>query len=248
MLHIKHLSKTFNKNTPLEVQAIKSVSLELKKGEFAMVIGSNGSGKSTLLNCVAGSILPDSGSIELNGRDLTFVPDYQRSKSVARIFQNPLAGTAPDLSLLENFRLASLRTQAKTLKTMPTKAFAEQIAERVKTLGMGLENKLHQPMGSFSGGQRQALSLLMATQDKLDLLLLDEPTAALDPASSEVIVRLIDEVVSTLHLTALMVSHDMHQVTRLGTRVIQMAQGEIRRNQSTETQKPDYDELVSWFR
>ena len=181
MLEINDINLTFHEGTSREVKAIKHVNLAIEKGSFTLLLGSNGSGKSTLLNILAGTLFPNSGTIILDGKQLQTIQAYRRSAYIARVFQNPILGTAPDLTLLDNFRIASLRTQSKGLKIGINAAFRKKVAEHVSILNLGLENRLDQLMGSFSGGQRQALSLLMATFDTLDLLLLDEPTAALDP-------------------------------------------------------------------
>lgn len=248
MLQLKNINKTFSKNTPNEVKSLVDINLTLADKSFTLIIGSNGSGKSTLLNTIAGTVTPDSGSITLFEEEITALPDYKRSAWIARIFQNPLMGTAPDLTLLENFRLASLRNRSKGLHWMNKKQFSEQVAETLKSLQMGLENKLNQNMGSFSGGQRQALSLLMATYADLKLLLLDEPTAALDPRSAEMVLNLTQHIVSNQKITALMVTHDMRHCERMGDRVIQMHQGQVIRDVSLVQNRPNYEELMAWFK
>ncbi|MEO5583089.1 MAG: ATP-binding cassette domain-containing protein, partial [Saprospiraceae bacterium] len=181
MISLQHIKKVFNSGKDNEVTALDDVSLQINKNEFVVIIGSNGSGKTTLLNIIEGAEIPTEGTVEINGKDVTQLPEYKRSQWIARVFQNPHNGTAPDLTILDNFRLAALRTRAKKLSIGTTTAFKKQVQEKIAGLGMGLENKINQLMGSLSGGQRQALTLLMSVMDETDILLLDEPTAALDP-------------------------------------------------------------------
>lgn len=248
MLELSNVNKTFAKNTPNEVNALIDIDVTLAEHSFTLIIGSNGSGKSTLLNAVAGTLMVDSGKISLMGQDITSKPDFERSAWIARIFQNPLMGTAPDLTLLENFRLASLRTKTKGLQWMNKKQFSDQVSESLRKLNMGLETKMNQNMGSFSGGQRQAISLLMATCTDLKLLLLDEPTAALDPRSAEMVLQLTQNIVKEQKITALMVTHDMRHCETMGDRVIQMHQGKIIRDVSLVQNRPNYEELMAWFK
>jgi len=248
MLAINHLVKFFNQNTPNEVLALDDCSLNIGNAEFLVVIGSNGSGKSTLLNLIAGTFLPDSGTIIIDGTDVTRKKDFQRSKWVARVFQDPMAGTAPDLTILDNFRLAQLRTQPKTFKTGINAAFKDKVKERLTILGLGLENKTDTLVGKLSGGQRQALTLLMSVMDDAKILLLDEPTAALDPRSSDIIMQLSQKVISSMNLTALLVTHNMSQATQYGTRLIMMRNGVVERDIPTqEKSKLKTLELQEWF-
>jgi putative tryptophan/tyrosine transport system ATP-binding protein len=248
MIELQHISKAYNAATPLEVKALKDISLILRPSTFSILIGANGSGKSTLLNVIAGSEVPDKGHIIFNGEDTTNQQVHERSKRVARIFQNPTIGTAPDLSLLENFRLASIRTRKKGLELGISAAFRKVVASHISILDMGLENRLDQKMSSFSGGQRQALSLLMATFDNLDLLLLDEPTAALDPKSAELVFDLTLRIVREKNLCALMVSHDLKHCLKPIDRIIQMAQGSIVKDVLTSAEgKIELSNIYSWF-
>lgn len=248
MIELQHISKAYNAGTPLEVKALNNISLWLKPSTFNVLIGANGSGKSTLLNILAGSESPDKGHIIFNDEDISHQQVHQRSKRVARIFQNPTIGTAPDLSLLENFRLASLRTHTKGLKLGISADFRKVVASHISILDMGLENRLDQKMSSFSGGQRQALSLLMATFDNLDLLLLDEPTAALDPKSAELVFDLTLRIVRDKNLCALMVSHDLKHCLKPVDRILQMAQGSIVRDiQPSPEGEISLNEIYSWF-
>ena len=229
MLRIENISKTFNPGTVNEKTALSNLSLHLKPGDFAAIIGSNGAGKSTLLNAIAGSFIVDSGAIALDGRDITFTPDHKRSVVIGRLFQDPLRGTAPSMTIEENLALAYLRSQEE--KTSPfsriRKKDKELFAEKLKLLGMGLEDRMRQPVGLLSGGQRQALTLLMATLVTPKLLLLDEHTAALDPATAEKVLELTRAIIAEHHITCLMVTHNMKQALELGNRTLMMADGQI---------------------
>lgn len=248
MIEILKLNKTFHPGSERQVIAVQNLDISFENGSFNLLIGSNGSGKSTLLNLIAGTILPDSGTISINGKPIQSIPSYKRSTSIARIFQDPTAGTAPDLSLLDNFRLAALRTQKKGLRIGVDAAFRKVVAAHVSILDMGLENRLNQPMGSFSGGQRQALSLLMATFDKLDVLLLDEPTAALDPKSAVRILELTQRIVAEKKIIAIMVTHELRQCIQVGTRIIQLSEGQIIRDVAGNTKTQlRLEELANWF-
>ncbi len=248
MISLSGISKTFNKGNPNEISLLNNFNLEIKKNDFIIVVGSNGSGKSTLLNIIAGAIQIDRGSIFLNEKEISKIKDYKRSLWLARIFQNPLAGTAPDLTILENFRLASLRTKNKALTIGTGVKFKEKVRERIAVLNLGLENKLDQEMGSLSGGQRQALSLLMSIMDDTKLLLLDEPTAALDPRTSVLIMDLANKVIKEFNLTALLVTHQMKDVIGYGNRVIQMKEGQIIRDFRKEGEEQlILTDIYKWF-
>jgi putative ABC transport system ATP-binding protein len=248
MLKLTNIHKTYHSGTPYAVPALYQLNLELPKGTFCMVIGGNGSGKSTLLNTVAGTTFPDEGDIYINGQKVTSLKAYERSKYIARVFQNPHAGTAPHLSVLENFRLAALRTQTKQMKIGLVKSFEKATQAKIEELGLGLENKIHQPMGNLSGGQRQALSLLMSTMDDTQLLLLDEPTAALDPKSSELVMRTANLLIEKNNLTTLWVTHHLKSVIEYGNRVLLMKHGIIDRDlKGAQKQQLTLPELYSWF-
>ena len=248
MISLNGISKTFSKGSPNEVNLLINFNLEINQNDFIIVVGSNGSGKSTLLNILAGVVRINKGSIVLDEKDITQSKDYKRSRWLARIFQNPLAGTAPDLSILENFRLASIRTGSKGLRIGTDKKFRAKVRDRIAVLNLGLENKLDQEMGSLSGGQRQALALLMAIMDETRLLLLDEPTAALDPRTSELILNLADKVIKEYSLTALLVTHQIKDVVNFGNRVIQMKEGKIIRDlRKTEKEKLILADINEWF-
>ncbi len=248
MIQLRQISKVFNTGKLNEIQALDDVDLEIPDGQFVVVVGSNGSGKSTLLNIIAGSIFPSKGSVLINGHDVTALPDYRRSPSIARVFQNPLSGTAPDLSIIDNFRLAALRTKSKSLKIGLNQQFRENVAERLSRLGMGLENKLDQPMGSLSGGQRQALTLLMGVMDDLDILLLDEPTAALDPKSASVVMRIADDIIREFNLTSMLITHNLKDAHSYGDRVIHMVEGRVSKDVDVDQKRHlTTQELFQWF-
>jgi putative ABC transport system ATP-binding protein len=227
MLDVTNLSKTFNPGTPNEVRALRGVSLSLQRGSFLIIIGTNGSGKSTLLNAVAGSFFVDSGKLALAGRDITRWAEHKRAKLIGRVFQNPFSGTAPNMSIAENLAMAARRGKSRGLGWALTRKFKGQLRDRVRTLNMGLENRIDNAIGSLSGGQRQALTLLMASWLKPELLLLDEHTAALDPKSADQVIRLTHEIILRDKLTTLMVTHSMQQAVRLGDRIVMMHRGQV---------------------
>ncbi len=248
MIRLAETEKYFNKGLPNEVHALKPLSLSIADGTFLVLIGSNGSGKSTLLNLIAGAELPTHGTVEIAGNDVTKLPDYKRSKWIARVFQNPLSGTAPELTILDNFRLAALRTKSKGLNIGINSRFKDDVRTRISQLGMGLENKLDQQMGSLSGGQRQALTLIMSIMDNVQVLLLDEPTAALDPRSAEVVLRTADALIKDYKLIAVLVTHNMKDAQQYGNRLIQMAEGSIVRDvNEAEKKQLDVTDIYGWF-
>ncbi len=227
MIAINDIHKVFNKGKANQVNAVNGISINIKSEEFLVIVGSNGSGKTTLLNLVAGSVIPDKGAIIIDDNDVTKLADHYRSQWIARVFQNPMSGTASDLSILDNFRLAALRTKSKGLSIGINDQFKQQVKDKIANLGMGLENKIEQPMGTLSGGQRQALTLLMSVMDSCKVLLLDEPTAALDPRSAEVVMRTADKLISDFKLTAILITHNLKDAYNYGTRIIQMGEGLI---------------------
>lgn len=227
MLEVSNIAKTFNPGTPNEVRALRGVSLRLETASFLIIIGTNGSGKSTLLNAVAGTFLVDSGSILLGGSNITRWSEHQRAKLVGRVFQNPFSGTAPNMSIAENLALAARRGQRRGLGWALNHNLKGELRDRIRTLNMGLENRLDNAIGSLSGGQRQALTLLMASWLKPELLLLDEHTAALDPKSADQIIRLTYDIISRDKLTTLMVTHSMQQAVHLGDRIVMMHRGQV---------------------
>jgi putative ABC transport system ATP-binding protein len=227
LLELRGVFKTFHPGAPDEVRALRGVDLRIEPGSFVVVVGPNGSGKSTTLNAIAGSFRVDAGTIRLAGRDITGWPEHRRARLIGRVFQDPLAGTAPALSIAENLALASRRGLPRGLGRAVSRRTVAEFRERVRPLGMGLEDRLDNPMGGLSGGQRQALTLLMATYRRPELLLLDEHTAALDPKSAEQVIRLTDQVVRRQHLTTLMVTHSMAYAAALGERLIMAHQGRL---------------------
>ena len=248
MIQLNNITKVFNRGEVNEVKALKDVSLKIGEGEFVVLVGANGSGKTTLLNVIAGAVLPSEGAVLLHGEEATRLPEYKRSRWVARVFQDPLGGTAPELSILDNFRLAALRTRRKKLKIGINEAFKAFVRERIAVLGLGLEDKLQQPMGTLSGGQRQALTLLMSVMDHTDILLLDEPTAALDPKSAEVVMETAERLIRNYNLTTVFITHNLRETQRFGNRLIQMAGGRIARDLRGEAkQQLELEEMYGWF-
>ncbi|MCI8480881.1 MAG: ABC transporter ATP-binding protein [Oscillibacter sp.] len=237
MLEVKQVSKTFNAGTVNEKQALREVSLTLQDGEFATVIGGNGAGKSTLLNLVAGVFAPDSGTISIGGRDLTHLPEHKRAQFIGRVFQDPMLGTAATMQIEENMALAMRRGQRRSLRIGITKAEREQYREVLKILDLGLEDRLTSKVGLLSGGQRQALTLLMATLRKPDLLLLDEHTAALDPKTAAKVLEATERIVQKDHLTTMMITHNMKDAIQHGSRLIMMYNGRIVIDVSGEEKK-----------
>lgn len=228
MLEVQKISKTFNPGTPNEKTALSELSVTLSDGDFVTVIGSNGAGKSTLLGAIAGSFYVDAGSIRLGERDITYQPEYRRSRVIGRLFQDPLKGTAPSMTIEENLALAFLRTsKGKAPFSRISKKDKQAFQEKLRLLGMGLEDRMRQPVGLLSGGQRQALTLLMATLTTPQLLLLDEHTAALDPAAADKVLELTRQVVERERITCLMVTHNMTQALSMGNRTLMMADGKI---------------------
>ena len=227
MLEITGLGHTFHPGTPAEMRALQGIDLSLERGAFLIVLGTNGSGESTLLNAVAGSFLPNQGSIRLAGQDITRWPEHRRATLIGRVFQNPFSGTAPSMTVAENLALAAHRTRQGGLGRALGRQRRREIAERVEQFGTGLEARLDAPIGLLSGGQRQALTLLMATFERPQLLLPDEHTAALDPRGAEQVLRLTQEIVTRLRLTTLMVTHSLSQAVRLGDRALMMHRGRV---------------------
>lgn len=248
MIVLENISHTFNISLSNEIKAIQHIDLVIPDKQFLALVGSNGSGKSTLLNLLAGTIIPTEGKILIDGIDVTKYPDYKRSQFVARVFQNPTDGTACDLTILENFRLAALRNARKSLKIGLDSKFEQIVKDEVAELGLGLENKLDQSMGSLSGGQRQALCLLMAVMTDLKVLLLDEPTAALDPKSANIVLEIAEKLVRKFEITTVMVTHHLKEAHQYGDRVIQMQDGVIVKDlMKSECQKLSLTELYNWF-
>ena len=229
MLSMQHVRKVFNPGTVNEKTALTDVNLELADGDFATIVGSNGAGKSSLFNAVTGAFFIDEGKIVLDGEDITYEKEYLRSKVIGHLFQDPLLGTAPHMTIEENLALAYLRasTERHRYFSRISSANKKQFREHLRLLNMGLEDRMSQPVGLLSGGQRQALTLLMATVVTPKLLLLDEHTAALDPATAEKVLALTRQIVAERHITCLMVTHNMHQALELGNRTLMMDAGSI---------------------
>ena len=250
MLKIEHISKTFNPGTINEKVALDDMSLKVNDGDFITILGSNGAGKSTLFNAIAGVFLVDSGRILIDNRNVTFDPDYKRSKYIGRLFQDPLKGTAPHMTIEENLALAYLRAGSSTVAfSRISKKDREMFQDHLKRLDMGLEDRMQTQVGTLSGGQRQALTLLMATIVPPKLLLLDEHTAALDPQAAEKIMNLTNEIVHENNTTCLMITHNMHQGLKTGNRTFMMADGKIILDlNKEEREKMTINELMEKFK
>lgn len=227
MLQIKGIYKAFNPGTINEKRALNGIDLKLNEGDFVTVIGGNGAGKSTMLNMIAGVYPVDCGNIVIDGTDVTKLPEYKRAKYLGRVFQDPMNGTAADMEIDENLAIASRRGKMRTLRMGVTKKEKAQYSELLKSLGLGLETRLTSKVGLLSGGQRQAITLLMATLKRPKLLLLDEHTAALDPKTAEKVLDLTHELVEENHITTIMITHNMKDAIRMGNRLIMMNDGKI---------------------
>ena len=229
MLQLNDLHKTFNPGTVNEKVALNGVSLQMEAGDFATIVGSNGAGKSTLFNAITGGFIADEGSILLGGQDITFAPEHQRSKVIGHLFQDPLKGTAPNMTIEENLALAYLRagTAPNAIFSRISRKDKALFREKLALLDMGLEDRMKQPVGLLSGGQRQALTLLMAVMKKPKVLLLDEHTAALDPKTADTIMALTDRVVREKGLTAIMVTHNLRYAVEYGSRLLMMDKGQL---------------------
>ena len=224
MLRISHITKTFGAGTTDAKKALDDLSLDVRRGDFITIIGANGAGKSTLLGAIAGSFITDSGELVLDGEDMTLLPEYRRARKIGRLFQDPMRGSAPDMTIEENLALAAGRGGWLSPVSRADRRF---FRERVAMLEMGLEDRMNQPVGLLSGGQRQALTLMMATLNTPKLLLLDEHTAALDPATAEKVLALTKRIVAENGLTCLMVTHNMQSALELGNRTVMMNAGKI---------------------
>ncbi len=248
MINLENISKTFNRGEANEVTALRNINLDIHDGEFVVIIGANGSGKTTLLNILSGSEKASAGKVLIDGEDVSGIAEYKRSRWIARVFQNPFNGTASELSILDNFRLAALRTRHKNLTIGINAAFKKRVQYMIARLDMGLEDKINQMMGSLSGGQRQALTLLMSVMDEAKILLLDEPTAALDPKSAAMVLSLADRLIKEYHLTALFITHNLKDARQMGTRLIQFQDGKIVRQLSPEEKANiQLQDMAAWF-
>lgn len=248
MLNIRNLSKVFNANTVNENILFNNFSLRVKEGDFITIIGSNGAGKSSLLNIISGSLPIDEGTIVLGGDDITFLPEYKRTRNIGRVFQNPSMGVSANMTILENMSMAYSKGKTFGLSKGIDRKNMEFFKEILSALDLGLENKLNQKVGLLSGGQRQALSLIMATISKPKLLLLDEHTAALDPKTSEKIIELTDKIITDVNITTLMVTHNLNHAIKLGNRLLMMHQGKVMADiEGQEKEKLTIDKLFSYF-
>lgn len=248
MLKLVQINKIFNEATPDEKVALDQINLELEAGDFVTVIGSNGAGKSTMMNMISGALTPDIGEVNIDGENVTKLPEFKRSMLIGRVFQDPMAGTAPSMSIEENLAMAFSRSKKRGLKRGVDKKRREFFRDSLATLHLNLENRLNAKVGMLSGGERQALSLLMATFTQPSILLLDEHTAALDPARAELITNLTKKLVEKDQLTTLMVTHNMQQALDLGNRLIMMDKGQIILEvEAEEKKKLTIDKLMAEF-
>ncbi|HIR31295.1 MAG TPA: ABC transporter ATP-binding protein [Candidatus Faecousia faecavium] len=248
MLKLENIWKTFNAGTINEKVALQNLSLTMEEGDFVTVIGGNGAGKSTMLNAVAGVFGVDSGKILIDGVDVTNLPEYKRAKYIGRVFQDPMMGTAATMQIEENLALAARRGQSRTLRAGITRAEREAYMEQLKILGLGLENRMTAKVGLLSGGQRQALTLLMATLQRPKLLLLDEHTAALDPKTAAKVLDATQRIVQKDNLTTLMITHNMRDAIAYGNRLIMMYEGHVVVDVSGEEKKKlTVEQLLNLF-
>lgn len=248
MITVKNLSVSFATGNSEPTKALDNICLSVSAGEFVVLVGSNGSGKSTLLNALAGSIRINSGEIFFEDKKINHLKAYQRCRWIARVFQNPLSGTASDLTIIDNFRLASLRTHPKRLHRGITKTFINEVKEKISLLGLGLENKTDQQMGTLSGGQRQALTLIMAIMDDSKILLMDEPTAALDPKTAALLMQRANDIIAQFMLTTILVTHQIRDAHEYGNRIIQMKEGQIIRDLNRmEKIRLSRHDIYEWF-
>ncbi len=248
LVQLTNVFKTFHAGTVNEVSPMRGINIEIEEGAFVILLGGNGSGKSTLLNAIAGSFPIDEGRIELDGLDVTKWSEHRRASLIGRVFQNPFSGTAPTMSILDNFSLAAKRGKFRGLSWAHSRQLRDELRDRVRDLKMGLEDRVDSAIGSLSGGQRQALTLLMATWLKPRLLLLDEHTAALDPKSADQVIALTDEIIVRESLTTLMVTHSMQQAINLGDRIVMMHKGNVLHDfNATQKNRLRIDDLLIRF-
>ena len=225
MLKLNHIDKYYNAGTVNEMCLFEDFSLSIDDGQFVSVVGSNGSGKTSMLNIICGSIPVDRGTIQINGQDITQMPEYRRQRRIGRVYQNPAMGTCPNMTILENMSMADHKGKPFNLLPGTNRQRVDFYRESLKSLGLGLEDKLHVKVGVLSGGQRQAMALLMSTMTPIEFLILDENTAALDPKTAEVIMELTDKIVKEKHLTTIMVTHNLRYAVEYGDRLLMMHQG-----------------------
>ena len=248
MIQLRGVSKVYNPGTVTELCLFEDFNLTVKDGEFVSVVGSNGSGKTSMLNIICGSIPVSDGDVLIDGKSINSLHEYERYRHIGRVYQNPAAGTCPSMSILENMSLADNKGKRYGLSFGVNNARKEYYREQLSTLGLGLEDKLNVKMGSLSGGQRQAVSLLMATMTPIEFLILDEHTAALDPHTAEIIMELTDKVIREKQLTAIMVTHNLRYAVEYGTRLLMMDRGHIILDKSgEEKQNSTVDDLLDIF-
>lgn len=248
MLRLSGISKTFNKDTPDEKKALDNISLSLNEGDFVTIIGGNGSGKSTLMNIISGSILPDTGKISIDGDDVTMLPEFRRAKYLGRVFQDPQMGTAGDMRIDENLAIAYRRGKTHSLLMGITAKEKREFHALLSQIGLGLENRLSSEMKTLSGGQRQTITLLMATLNKPKILLLDEHTAALDPKTAKTVMEITQKIVTENNLTALMITHNMKDAIKYGNRLIMLNDGKIELDiKKEEKEKLSVTSLLEYF-
>lgn len=248
MIELRGVSKIYNPGTVTELCLFEDFNLTVKDGEFVSVVGSNGSGKTSMLNIICGSIPVSAGDVLIDGKSINSLHEYERYRHIGRVYQNPAAGTCPSMSILENMSLADNKGKRYGLSFGVNNARKEYYREQLSTLGLGLEDKLNVKLGSLSGGQRQAVSLLMATMTPIEFLILDEHTAALDPRTAEIIMELTDKIIKEKHLTAIMVTHNLRYAVEYGTRLLMMDRGNIILDKSDEEkQNSTVDDLLEIF-
>ncbi|MCM1329774.1 MAG: ATP-binding cassette domain-containing protein [Ruminococcus sp.] len=248
MLELNNITKIFNAGTVDETTLFDNFSFKLEKGEFAAVIGSNGSGKTTLLNLACGTLKPDGGTIVFKGEDITKLPEHKRARSIGRVLQDPRLGTCGNLTILENMALADNKNKSFGLGAGVNKKRADYYKSLLETCGMGLENRMNVPVGNLSGGQRQAAALIIASMTDIDLLVLDEHTAALDPKSSETLMKITDKVVKEKNLTTLMVTHNLRFAVEYGSRLVMMHEGRcVMDIKGEEKKNANVDDLLKVF-
>lgn len=234
MLELNHIHKYYNAGTVNEMCLFEDFSLSIEDGQFVSVVGSNGSGKTSLLNIICGSISVDAGSIQIGGKDITHMPEFKRQQRIGRVYQNPAMGTCPSMTILENMSLADNKGKSFNLRPGTNRKQVDFYREQLSRLGLGLEDKMDVKVGVLSGGQRQAMALLMSTMTPIEFLILDEHTAALDPKTAEIIMELTDQVVREKHLTTIMVTHNLRYAVEYGNRLLMMHQGKAVMDQAGE--------------
>ena len=248
MLELKNINKYYNAGTVNEMCLFRDFNLKIGEGEFVSVVGSNGSGKTTLLNLICGSIPLDSGTILIGRENITKMPEYKRQRRIGRVYQNPAMGTCPNMTILENMALADTKGKSFNLLPGTNKARIDFYRDQLKTLGLGLEDKLQVKVGVLSGGQRQAMALLMSTMTPIEFLILDEHTAALDPKTAETIMELTDKIVQAKHLTTIMVTHNLRFAVEYGNRLLMMHQGEtVMDKKAEEKAATRIDDILAMF-